>query len=132
MNYAVIEAFVDLQDGNHVYRVGDEYPRPGYDVTLSRINELTSATNRIGKPLIAVKNNEKPVKKNEKVENKVVEAVKSDSLTDKVKAKGLSKTEINRMTTAELQELAKELEVDGADEMSGNQIKKMLNGALED
>ncbi len=49
-----------------------------------------------------------------------------------VKAKGLSKTEINRMTTSELQELAKELNVEDAEETSGSQIKKMLIGALGD
>ena len=65
------------------------------------------------------------------VEKKVVkEEVKSDSLVDKIKAKGLSKTDINKMSTADLQKLAKEFDIEGADELSGNQIKKMLNGAL--
>ena len=60
MGYTVIEAFVDLQDNNHVYGVGDEYPRAGHDVTLSRLSELMSAKNMIGKPLVA---EGKPVKK---------------------------------------------------------------------
>ena len=37
-----------------------------------------------------------------------------------------TKTEINRMTTAELQELALENNVDGADEMTGAELKKVL------
>jgi hypothetical protein len=53
-------------------------------------------------------------------------------LNYKVKSSGLSKTEINRMSTAELQELAKGFGVKDAEEMSGNQIKKLLNGAMED
>ena len=65
------------------------------------------------------------------VEKKVEEPVEV-SLNDKVKTSGLSKTEINRMSTAELQELAKDFGVKDAEEMSGNQIKKLLNGALED
>lgn len=65
------------------------------------------------------------------VEKKVEESVEV-SLNDKVKTSGLSKTEINRMSTAELQELAKGFGVKDAEEMSGNQIKKLLNGALED
>ncbi len=65
------------------------------------------------------------------VEKKVEESVEV-SLNDKVKTSGLSKTEINRMSTAELQELAKDFGVADAEEMSGNQIKKLLNGAMED
>ena len=37
-----------------------------------------------------------------------------------------TKTEINRMTTAELQELALENDIDGADEMTGAELKKVL------
>lgn len=52
MGYTVIEAFVDLQDNNHLYGAGDEFPRAGHDVTLSRLSELMSAKNMIGRPLI--------------------------------------------------------------------------------
>ena len=65
------------------------------------------------------------------VEKKVEEHVEV-SLNDKVKTSGLSKTEINRMSTAELQELAKGFGVKDAEEMSGNQIKKLLIGTMED
>ena len=37
-----------------------------------------------------------------------------------------TKTEINRMTTAELQTLALENYIDGADEMTGAELKKVL------
>ena len=37
-----------------------------------------------------------------------------------------TKTEINRMSTAELQTLALENDVDGADEMTGAELKKVL------
>ena len=63
------------------------------------------------------------------VEKKVVKK-EVTSLVDKIKAKGLSKTDINKMSTADLQKLAKEFGIEDADELSGNQIKKMLNGAL--
>lgn len=65
------------------------------------------------------------------VEEKVEKPVEV-SLNDKVKTSGLSKTEINRMSTAELQELAKGFGVKEAEEMSGNQIKKLLIGTMED
>ena len=37
-----------------------------------------------------------------------------------------TKTEINRMSTAELQELALENNVDGAEQMTGSELKKVL------
>ena len=124
MEYRVIEAFVDLLDDNHLYQVGDTFPRPGKDVTLSRINELASADNKLGMPLIKFADKAAKVEKN--VEKKEV------SLEEKVKSSGLTKSDINRMSTAELQELAKDFGVADAEEMSGNQIKKLLNGAMED
>ena len=50
--YRVIKHFVDLQDNNHKYDVGDTYPRKGLNVLQSRINELASNKNRQGVPLI--------------------------------------------------------------------------------
>lgn len=50
--YRVIKAFVDLQDNNFAYQVGDEYPRKGLSVLPSRIKELASKKNRRGCPLI--------------------------------------------------------------------------------
>ena len=43
-----------------------------------------------------------------------------------VKQNQYTKTEINRMSTAELQELALENGVDGSDEMTGAELKKVL------
>ena len=45
---------------------------------------------------------------------------------EEVKQNQYTKTEINRMTTAELQELAIENDIDGADEMTGAELKKVL------
>lgn len=52
MSYIVIERFADLQDGNRIYGVGDDYPRPGLDVTPERLAELAGSDNRTGRPLI--------------------------------------------------------------------------------
>lgn len=54
MSYEVIEMFTDLQDGEHLYNVGDEYPRTGYKPSTKRIVELSGANNKRGKPLIEV------------------------------------------------------------------------------
>ena len=50
--YRVIKHFVDLQDNNHKYDVGDTYPRKGLNVLQSRINELASDKNKQKTPLI--------------------------------------------------------------------------------
>ena len=50
--YKVIRMFSDLLDGGHVYKPGDIFPRDGTEVTEDRINELSTAKNRRGKPLI--------------------------------------------------------------------------------
>lgn len=55
-----------------------------------------------------------------------------DDFNERVRNSGLRRTEINRMTTAELHEVAKGFDIEGAEEMSGNSIKRMLIAALED
>lgn len=52
--YKVIKPFRDLQDGNHRYIPGDEYPRSGLEVSQSRLEELSTANNRIGYPVIEI------------------------------------------------------------------------------
>jgi hypothetical protein len=52
MAYKVIKHFVDLQDNNHSYDVGDAFPRKGYSVLPSRIRELASDANLQKTPLI--------------------------------------------------------------------------------
>lgn len=55
--YRVIEVFTDLQDNNYRYNVGDEYPRTGYKPSTKRIDELSGANNKRGKPLIKARQN---------------------------------------------------------------------------
>lgn len=52
MAYKVIKHFVDLQDNNYSYDVGDAFPRKGYSVLPSRIRELASDANLQKTPLI--------------------------------------------------------------------------------
>ena len=52
MSFIVLTRFADLQDGNRIYEAGDNYPRPGFDVSPERLAELAGSDNRIGKPLI--------------------------------------------------------------------------------
>ena len=50
--YRVIKYFRDLQDNNHAYHVGDEYPHGGMAVTEKRLLELSTDKNRRHMPLI--------------------------------------------------------------------------------
>lgn len=50
--YKVIKLFTDLQDSDHLYEVGDEYPRLGLNPGLARIEELKGPNNKQGVPLI--------------------------------------------------------------------------------
>lgn len=71
--YRVLTDFSDLQDKEHVYRAGDEFPRLGLSVTEERIKELTGFSNRRKRPLIELiksEDAEKSAKVAEKLEEK--------------------------------------------------------------
>ncbi|KGL45058.1 hypothetical protein EP56_05735 [Listeriaceae bacterium FSL A5-0209] len=51
MKYRVIVDFTDLEDKNHIYRIGDAYPRSGKR-KKERIEALLSADNKRSEPLI--------------------------------------------------------------------------------
>lgn len=71
--YKVVKHFLDLQDKDHSYEVGDTYPREGLNVLQSRINELSSADNKQGVPLI--KEVEEPKRKKSAVKETETETV---------------------------------------------------------
>lgn len=50
--YRVIKAFTDLHDRDHLYQVGDPFPRPGIQVSERRLEELSGSSNKQGTPLI--------------------------------------------------------------------------------
>lgn len=50
--YKVIKYFMDLQDNNHPYNVGDVFPRKGIKVEEARFAELAGSENKQGTPLI--------------------------------------------------------------------------------
>ena len=60
MAYKVIENFADLKDGNHNYKVGDEYPRKGAILDKKRAELLASKRTKRGRPVIAEVVEEKP------------------------------------------------------------------------
>lgn len=54
MNYTVIREFTDTRDDGHLYRVGDQFPRPAATPSPQRIAELASNGNRLGTALIGI------------------------------------------------------------------------------
>jgi hypothetical protein len=93
--YRVIEKFADLKDYNHIYEVGDIYPREGMLPLPERVAELSSNRNRLRTPLIE-EIPEKPMKyedtkvgKIESVEKEepVEESKEEDKVTPKRRKK---------------------------------------------
>lgn len=60
--YKVIHSFADLQDDAHLYNPGDVFPREGLEPSRERYAELAGSSNKIGEPLIAEVEDEKPKK----------------------------------------------------------------------
>ena len=113
MSYKVIHRFTDLQDFNHLYNVGDLFPRIGMKVSQSRIDELASGKNKLKTPLIELKN-DKMIDDFSQYMNKPEETKETE----------YTKTEINRMSTADLRELAEKNGLDSS--LSGAELKKLL------
>jgi len=70
--YVVIKKFTD-KDDKHVYAVGDRYPYRGF-AKKERLEELSSAKNKRGVPLIKAKD----VKKSDAVEEKKTSETKEE------------------------------------------------------
>ncbi len=117
--YEVIHFFTDLQDFSHPYNVGDIFPRNGLNVSEERLKELSGSNNKQHKPLIR--------KIVEEADNEPLPFSDNDiALESGVEQKKYTKTEINRMTTAELQNLAAVEGIEDAFETSGGELKKIL------
>lgn len=76
--YKVIKYFIDLQDNNHPYNVGDTFPRKDKDVDEVRLAELAGSENKRGCPLIELVE-----------EAKSLEKMKKDELQAYAKEKGI-------------------------------------------
>ena len=80
--YKVAVSFTDLQDDNHIYLVGDSFPRKGVEVSDKRISELSSIKNKRGVALI-----EKVEEPNKAVEEADISAETEEKAKDKPQAK---------------------------------------------
>lgn len=121
MSYKVIVHFTDIQDCYYPYYVGDKFPRNGKDVSAERLKELSTSANKRGVPLIELVEDTKIVSKTETV-------VKQDTIAQEQTSSDVkyTKTEINRLSTKELKEVANKSGIDDADSMTGSELKKML------
>lgn len=108
MGYRVIKLFTDLQDKDYLYNVGDVFPRKGLSVSDERFAELSGNDNKQGVPLIEFSS-----------------SVKQEDTEPKKESKP-TKTEINRMSKAELVNYATELGFKNADNSSGTELKQAI------
>ena len=78
--YKVISQFADLTDNKYLYRAGDTFPRNGVSVSDERLQELASANNKAGKPLIkeVVEKKPKPIDTEKAVSDKPKRRKKND------------------------------------------------------
>jgi hypothetical protein len=86
--YKVIKDFTDLQDKNHVYLAGDEFPRKGTKVDNARILELSTDANKRGEILIEMVQSREPQEEAEEIPKEaeeVVEEPKAQSTEEKPK-----------------------------------------------
>lgn len=58
--YKVVKFFRDLQDNNHAYHVGEQFPHNGMKVSNDRLVELSTEANRRHEPLIEWVEDEQP------------------------------------------------------------------------
>jgi hypothetical protein len=121
--YVCIVPFADIYDNYHDYFVGDAFPHDGRWIDPSRLNALLTNANALGKPLI--KNAEEVAIKSDK---KVVKnEPKKDIVADETnEGKPYTKSEINRSNLADLKQIASEVGIDGADDKTGGELKKLI------
>lgn len=114
--YKAICYFTDLQDNKHPYNVGDIFPRNGLNVNEERIKELSGSDNRQRKPLIQL------------IEDYPEESspFSGENENEEESERQYTKSEINRMSTADLQELALAEGIENAYSTSGGELKKIL------
>lgn len=123
MEYEVIHYFTDLQDFDHPYHVGDKFPRDGIKVSEGRLKELSGSNNKQHKPLIkAIEEELLPFSDDEITFEEKPEAISGEQLEERK----YTRTEINRMSKAELQELAKSTGLEDFDDMTGAELKEYL------
>lgn len=115
--YKVIHFFTDLKDNSHPYNVGDTYPREGVDFSTRRYEELSSKYNLQGKPLIQYVDEEK---------EDFSQYMNPPEGKEVSEEKTYTKTEIKRMSTAELKKLAASLGIEKADTYTGADLKNIL------
>lgn len=111
--YEVIHYFTDLQDNEYPYNAGDIFPRDGLTVSEERLSELSGSNNRQNKPLIKLVEEELPFS-----DNDITFKEKED--------KKYTKTDIQRMSKAELLEMTKNTGVEGADDMTRAELAEYM------
>lgn len=102
VRYRAIVNFYDLQDNNHLYRKGKEYPRDGLQVSEDRIKELLGGNNKQKRPVI----------------EEVYEEISFEPYTAK---------QLNSMTIAQIEQLAEDMGIEITKTLKADIIDEFLN-----
>lgn len=125
MSYKVIYPFLDAKDGNHLYEVGERYPRLAMEgeISAARFAELASDKNLLKRPLIAQEGEVQPKKEmpKKKVSTPKVEIpqekeedapVEESPVEETPKDEKPEETDISKMPYFKLKSLAKQHGID--------------------
>lgn len=121
MEYEVIHFFTDLQDSGHPYKLGDKFPRDGVFVNESRLRELSGSGNRQKKPLIR-----KTEAAQAEIQERETAGENPNYQRENQEPRKYTKTDINKMSTVQLQSLAEKSGIENAREKNGGELKKIL------
>lgn len=100
--YRAIITFSDLQDNQHIYKVGSDYPRDGSQVTQERINELLGGNNKINRPVI-------------------------EEYEEEVPFEAYTAKQLNSMTIAQIEQLAEDMGIEITSTLKADIIEEFLS-----
>lgn len=81
--YKVVNKFADSLDNDFVYKVGDVYPREGFEPSIFRLEQLSEFIHALGGPAI------KKVEDGDIVDVVKLKQLTNDELMDLLDAKGI-------------------------------------------
>lgn len=128
--YIVVNKFKDLEDNEYLYGVGKVYPHEKKDISEERIKELTTKKNKLKKVLI------KEVDISELNQEQLCEVATIEGIDlNKLILEKLNSADNNTsddQQITEVQEKAKELGIEFSNDMSIEELNKLIEEKSKD
>ena len=128
--YIVVNKFKDLEDNEYLYDVGKVYPHEKKDVSEDRIKELSSKKNKLKKVLIK-EVDISDLNTEQLCEVAMIEGVDLSALILEKLNSVDEKTEDNQ-ELKEVQEKATELGIEFSNDMSVEELNKLIEEKIKD